>query len=134
MTRFNFNQYTSPYNFHIATLDSRLIDPSSCSSFDQSAFQNNGLLFLLWWSTHSGLARSRVKAFFSIEDHPLLDRPLFAFVATNVWLLNIHLWRPVDTCHRFDLRSVSSSHWLLAAPILLFATILIVGGWGNTKK
>jgi hypothetical protein len=81
---------------------------------------------VLWWTSHSGLARSKVKKALGIDEHPI-ERPLFAAVATIVWFLNIHNWIPISNCYKFDILKVSSLHWLAIGPILFFATVLIVG-------
>jgi len=122
----NFAQYT-PSFFKLTTLDAKYLEPiDTCTSFDVAAFRNNLLYFVLWWTSHSGLARSKVKKALGIDEHPI-ERPLFAAVATIVWFLNIHNWIPISNCYKFDILKVSSLHWLGIGPILLFATVLIVG-------
>jgi hypothetical protein len=36
-----------------------------------------------------------------LVDHPL-ERPLFAAIAPVIWFINIHFWKPVSTCERWD--------------------------------
>ena len=122
----NFGSLVPSY-VHIPTLDARTIDPSnSCINFNTAAFQNNALFFLLWWVTHSGLARTKVKKALGIDEHPI-ERPLFAAIATVVWFINVYTWQPISNCSKFDVFRVSSLQWLAIGPILLFSTVLIVG-------
>ena len=121
----NFSQYASPY-FEIATLDAKIVDTESCTAFDLEAFKSNALYFLLWWGTHSGLARTKVKQILGIYEHPI-ERPLFAAIATVVWFLNVHNWKPISNCAKFDLFNIPPFQWVFVVPILLLATVLIVG-------
>lgn len=116
-----------PSYVHIPTLDAREIDSSnSCIAFNISAFQNNALYFFLWWGTHSGLARTKVKKALGIDEHPI-ERPLFAAIATVVWFINVYTWQPISNCSKFDVLRVPSLQWLVIGPILLISTFLIVG-------
>ena len=122
----NFRNFVPSY-VHIPTLDARVIDSSdSCIAFNIAAFQNNALYFLLWWGTHSGLARTKVKKALGIDEHPI-ERPLFAAIATVVWFINVYTWQPISNCSKFDVLRVPSLQWLVSGPILLFSTFLIVG-------
>jgi len=101
----------------INTIDAK---PSeSCTTFDKDAFTFDLLLlFGVWWGTHSTLARESVKKALGLWNHPL-DRPIFAFIASNAWFTTVHFWKPIDTCNRFDIFKLDS--WAIGTAVGVFA-------------
>lgn len=94
---------------YVTTIDAKVVLPEGkCTSFDKHAFVNNFLWFFFgWWGTHSILARKRVKVALGLWATPL-DRPVFAFIASNMWPLTLHTWRPITNCAKFNVLSLSS--------------------------
>lgn len=113
---------------------------------------NNVLWFALWWGTHSILARKRVKVsiashlFMCSHDHNErnvhyfgllqetlglwqhpLERPLFATWAWIVWGLNVHFWKPINTCTSWNPLEVPIHVWAISGSIFTAGVILIVG-------
>jgi protein-S-isoprenylcysteine O-methyltransferase Ste14 len=115
-----------PFNIGGATLDARDILPAEkCSAYIPENIRWNAQLFALWLVTHSGLARQKYKKLVGLEDHPL-ERPLFAAVAPIVWFTNIHFWKPISNCERWDPLQTSLPFALLSGVVGTLCLFLIL--------
>lgn len=117
-----------PLNLGLVTLDAKPPLPAGqCEHFAVDNAVSNLLWFALWWGTHSILARKAVKQALGLWEHPL-ERPLFATIAWVAWGLNVHTWRPVDTCAApWDPLAVSPYVWAASGAVFAAGTVLIVG-------
>lgn len=93
----------------VTTIDAKVVLPEGqCEEFNQAAFVNNFLWFFVgWWGSHSLLARKHVKVALGLWATPW-DRPVFAFIASNMWLFTIHTWQPISNCSKFNVLSLSA--------------------------
>jgi len=87
--------------------------------------QFDALLFSLWIITHSGFSRRKYKEIVGLVDHPL-ERPLFAALAPVVWGINIHFWKPISSCDRWDPLSTPLPFALLSGLVGTLALLLIL--------
>lgn len=117
-----------PFGLGGNTLDfrpSKIEPPSECNPLIIENVQFDVLLFSLWVVTHSGLARKKYKEIVGLVDHPL-ERPLFAAIAPVIWGINIHFWKPISTCHRWDPLSTPLPVAALSGVIGTLALLLIL--------
>jgi len=100
------------------TVDAPIVLPTGvCTPFNTDAFINNALWFFLgWWGSHSTLARKKVKVALGLWATPL-DRPTFAFIASNMWFLTLFTWQPISNCAKFNILSLSALAWAVAATL-----------------
>lgn len=117
-----------PLNLGLVTLDAKPpLPPGQCEHFAVGNAVSNLLWFALWWGTHSILARRAVKQALGLWEHPL-ERPLYATIAWVAWGLNVHTWRPVDTCAApWDPLAVSPYVWAASGAVFAAGVVLIVG-------
>jgi len=117
-----------PFGLGGNTLDFRpnhILPPSNCNSFIIENVQFDVLLFSLWVVTHSGLARQKYKEIVGLVDHPL-ERPLFAAIAPVIWGINIHFWKPISNCDRWDPLSTPIPVAILSGVVGTLALVLIL--------
>jgi len=117
-----------PFGIGGATLDFRpeeILPASKCNPIITENVQFNSFLFSLWVVSHSGLARNKYKELVGLVDHPL-ERPLFAAVAPIVWFINIHFWRPISNCDRWDPLSTSLPVAVISGIIGTLALLLVL--------
>jgi len=123
---FNF-LLNDPFNVGTNTLDVRKTKPpGQCTHIIEENVQFDILLFAAWWATHSGMARNVYKQALGIWEHPI-ERPLFATIATIMWGVNVHFWRPITDCVRWDPLQVAPGVWAVSGLIIALAFALIVG-------
>jgi protein-S-isoprenylcysteine O-methyltransferase Ste14 len=116
-----------PFDLGLPTLDAKPTLPEGqCQAVVPANVVNNVLWFALWWGTHSILARKSVKEALGLWQHPL-ERPLFATWAWIVWGLNIHFWKPINTCTSWNPLEVPLHVWAISGTIFTAGVILIVG-------
>ena len=101
---------------------------SDSSSIDYNAARYDVLVFLLvWWLPHSGLARNTVKRAIGLGPTHPLDRPIFSFIAPLTWLATIVLWKPITSCSRLDVMSVTLKDYFWRLPVVLFFLVEVLG-------
>ena len=113
----------------LATLDvdaSQIKPAGVCTPLNVDNLLNNLFFFGLWWGSHSVLARTATKKALGLLDHPV-ERPLFAAVATVAWFVQVHTWKPITDCSRWDPAAVSSTAWAISGTIIALGSLLIVG-------
>jgi protein-S-isoprenylcysteine O-methyltransferase Ste14 len=117
-----------PLDLGLVTLDAKPPLPAGqCERFSVANATSNVLWFALWWGSHSILARKSVKLALGLWEHPI-ERPVFATVAWVAWGLNVHYWRPVDTCAApWAPLDVSPWVWAAAGTVFVAGVALIVG-------
>jgi len=109
------------------TLDVRQVKPKSeCTPYIKENIIFDLSLFGFWSLTHSGFARHSYKRLVGLVDHPL-ERPLFAAIASVVWGINVHFWKPITDCERWYPLEVPLTTWLLSGTLIALATALLVG-------
>jgi len=109
------------------TLDYKQIkDESKC----QPVIKENVLfdlgLFALWWGSHSGFARDAYKKAVGLYESPV-ERPLFAALATVIWGINVHYWKPITDCERWYPLEVPVTTWIFSGVTIAIASVLLVG-------
>eukprot|EP01130_Rhizamoeba_saxonica_P003283 TRINITY_DN139_c1_g2_i2.p1 TRINITY_DN139_c1_g2~~TRINITY_DN139_c1_g2_i2.p1 ORF type:complete len:151 (+),score=14.17 TRINITY_DN139_c1_g2_i2:257-709(+) len=98
---------------------------TTTTAFNASNALNNILIFLVWWGSHSILARSSFKRLVGLEHHPL-DRPLFAIVAPFAWFISFHFWKPVSNCEAWDITNVSIPVLLVSGTVFTLGTFQVL--------
>lgn len=87
-----------PFDLGLVSLDAKQrVDDAVCERFNQDAIKNDVIWFALWWGSHSILAREAVKKALGLWESPL-ERPIFAAIASVMWLLNSLNWQPISNC------------------------------------
>jgi len=109
------------------TLDYRVIkDEKVCQKLIKDNLVYDLGLFALWWGSHSGFARDAYKKTVGLYESPL-ERPLFAAIATIIWGLNVHLWKPITDCERWYPLETPLNTWILSGTTIAVAAVLLVG-------
>ncbi len=118
-----------PLQFGVNTMDApaAAIKPAGqCRTFIKENAIHDLLLFAVWWGSHSLMARKKFKVALGLWEHPI-ERPLFAFVAAHALLLNVHHWRPISDCARFDVFQTPGYVWAISGTIYVLALVLALG-------
>lgn len=116
-----------PFNIGGNTLDVRQVKPEGqCNPLILDNLYHDLLLFGLWWGTHSGFARLAYKKAVGLVEHPL-ERPLFATFAWILWGVNVHFWRPITDCQKWDPFNIPLPVWIVSGSIITLGSLLIVG-------
>jgi len=116
-----------PFSLGGNTLDYRVIQPAdTCTRYIKENIVQDLLLFALWWGSHSIFARTYYKKAVGLWEHPV-ERPLFAAIASVAWGINVHYWKPITDCERYDALSVPLYTWIISGTVIALAFGLVVG-------
>jgi len=116
-----------PFNLGGSTLDAREVKSAGqCTPLIYENLYRDLALLFGWWFQHSVMARKKVKEIFGSWQHPL-DRPIFATFSWLTWLVQIHFWKPITDCSKWNPLNVSRNVWLVSGLVIALGSVLIVG-------
>eukprot|EP01013_Petalomonas_cantuscygni_P045346 TRINITY_DN992_c0_g1_i1.p1 TRINITY_DN992_c0_g1~~TRINITY_DN992_c0_g1_i1.p1 ORF type:complete len:289 (+),score=28.58 TRINITY_DN992_c0_g1_i1:50-916(+) len=124
--------FNDPFGFGLNTLDTKTPVPAStCAPIIWDNVLHNCLVLSIFFVQHFIMARRRYKEALGMwgTKSPLfaVERPIFACASVVAWFLSVALWRPVSTCTGWSLFTVPTYAWVVSGPVLLAATVFILG-------